>query len=590
MEARYHLTSINRHDNMSFKGVFTMRERAVYYNRVSTEEESQVNALANQIRESEDCINEHDWELVDKYIDEGRSGTQTKKRDEYNRLLTDLETDKFDIVVIKSQDRLNRNTKDWYLFVDKLVTNKKKLFFYLDNKFYTPEDSLITGIKAILAEDYSRELSKKLNNAHRKRQAKGKVLVITSNTWGFDKNKITKEVTVNKKEAKIINLILDLCIAGYGSRSISKELSNRGIKSRTGKDFAEVTIRKIIRNPLYMGTAIMNKTHIDFDTKETIHNPKEEWIYHENAVPAIVTEEKFVKANKIMDSRSQQVHSDTFGKRVLGKNIGKSDLSSKIYCGECNSVYWRRYRKNVRGEQIVDWSCSEYVKRGRKKADTRGKNLLKVTAEGGCDNIHLNEKYLNNILTKLANDLFDTNNNYVDHVMSILKSTLEENNDVDQQNMIKEDKEKILYQKNLLLDKLLEGIISNDDYKRKDTEFENKLMDLLEQEKLINDKAEDLQKLDERIEHLRTSLENGGSNESTLKILTDHISKIIVYKEYIEVYLDFYDMVVINLDKKSKKNKPKNVLYVETAIYLIPHTDKYRHAGQYKEVNVKICI
>ena len=143
--------------------------RAGFYARCSTEEESQKDALAQQVKEAEICIKEQGWTLVDRYI-ESKSGTTTKGRQEYTRLYEDLLKDKFDIIVIKSQDRLMRNTKDWYLFVDRLVTEQKQLYIYIERKFYTADDALITGIKAILAEDYSRELSKKINNAHRNRQ------------------------------------------------------------------------------------------------------------------------------------------------------------------------------------------------------------------------------------------------------------------------------------------------------------------------------------------------------------------------------------------------------------------------------------
>ena len=67
-----------------------------------------------------------------------------------------------------------RNVKDWYIFVDKLVVNGKKLYMYLDGDFYTPDNALITGIKAILAEEYSRDLSKKLNNANKRRIERAK--------------------------------------------------------------------------------------------------------------------------------------------------------------------------------------------------------------------------------------------------------------------------------------------------------------------------------------------------------------------------------------------------------------------------------
>ena len=57
-----------------------------------------------------------DWRLVNRYIDEGKSGTTTHHRRDYQRLFNDLDTDKFDIIVIKTKS-INRNTLDWYLFL-----------------------------------------------------------------------------------------------------------------------------------------------------------------------------------------------------------------------------------------------------------------------------------------------------------------------------------------------------------------------------------------------------------------------------------------------------------------------------------------
>ena len=132
--------------------------RAVYYARCSTEEENQKDALVRQAAEAEEAIRARGWRLVDAYV-ESRSGTSRKGRREYNRLYEDLEQNRFDVVVIKSQDRLMRNTRDWYLFADRLNCAGKRLYFYLENTFYSPEDALLTGIKAILAEEYSRELA-----------------------------------------------------------------------------------------------------------------------------------------------------------------------------------------------------------------------------------------------------------------------------------------------------------------------------------------------------------------------------------------------------------------------------------------------
>ena len=158
-----------------------MSFRAVIYARCSTEEESQKNALQNQVAEAEECVRQMGWQLTDVYV-ESRSGTTTKGRSEYKRLFEDLLKNVFDVIVIKSQDRLMRNTKDWYLFVDRLVTEQKKLYFYIEQKYYSHDDNLLTGIKAILAEEYSRELSKKINLAHQNRQKHDGAVIITNQT------------------------------------------------------------------------------------------------------------------------------------------------------------------------------------------------------------------------------------------------------------------------------------------------------------------------------------------------------------------------------------------------------------------------
>ena len=200
--------------------------RAVFYARCSTEEESQKDALAQQVKEAEICIKEQGWTLVDRYI-ESKSGTTTKGRQEYTRLYEDLLKDKFDIIVIKSQDRLMRNTKDWYLFVDRLVTEQKQLYIYIERKFYTADDALITGIKAILAEDYSRELSKKINNAHRNRQKSGGKVIMTSRVYGFQKLP-DKSIALVEEEAAVKRRMYELCAANFGTRTIATILEKKG--------------------------------------------------------------------------------------------------------------------------------------------------------------------------------------------------------------------------------------------------------------------------------------------------------------------------------------------------------------------------
>ena len=171
-----------------------MPERAVTYVRVSTEEEKQLNALAKQREEAKQAVKDNGWIFVKEYIDEGKTGTSTKMRDAYNQLFHDLATDAFDIVVIKSQDRLMRNPKDWYIFLSEMLEHDKRLYMYMDEVFYKSDDSLITGIKAILAAEYSRDLSKKLNLSNKRRQEQGSSII----TWATYK-KMANYISMKKK-------------------------------------------------------------------------------------------------------------------------------------------------------------------------------------------------------------------------------------------------------------------------------------------------------------------------------------------------------------------------------------------------------
>jgi len=527
-------------------------ERAVDYCRVSSDEPNQLSALKAQIKEANDCIVKNGWIHVDSYVDEAKSGTSTKKRSEYNRLFEDIESNKFDIIVIKSEDRLSRNVKDWYLFIDALVKNGKKLYFYLERKFYSPDDALITGIRAILAEEYSKQLSKKINNAHKNRQAKGTSISITSQTWGYDK--IDKKVVINENESEIIREIYDLAIQGYGSRSISKVLTNKGIKSRTGNPFPEVTIRKILKNPMYMGTVIMNKVHYDFDRKQSIRVPEEEWIVHKNVVPAIISLETWEKAQKEVSKRR---NSNDYGDKVRGYNRGKYNLSAKIICGYCGKSYWRNSRvtKYAKREQqvIVQWRCSTYCTRGRRSSELKKQIPMVENEKLGCDNVHLHEDELFRVLTEIFGNVFtDAKDAVIDTLMNILKQELKENHHEDEKKALNQEKKHIEYQKEILLNKLLDNVISDNSYKCKNDELENRLLNIETNLQNIIKQESKSTNLEERINIIKERLETDICEDASLELMIEYINQIIVFKDRLEVYLDIFGNKTIMIEDKNK--------------------------------------
>lgn len=518
--------------------------RAVALCRCSTEEESQKDALIQQVREAKDCITEQGWELVDMYV-EAKSGTTTKGRKEYNRLFDDLGTDKFDIVVIKSQDRLMRNTKDWYIFIDKLIKNGKKLYMYLDRKFYSSQDALVTGIKAILAEEYSRDLSKKINNAHKGRQKDGKVFMVTNAIYGYKKEK-GKPLVIDEEEAKMVHRAFELIASGYGSTAVSKILYNEGYRSRKGGMINPGVIRKIIKNTIFMGNVVQNKVHFDFDSKRNIINKEEDWILHEGVVPAIVTEELFTQANLAIKSRSRK----SSGDYSASVNNGQFCLSSKIECGLCGCNFHRTSRALKEG-RAIEWKCSTYIKAGR--TDPAMKNdwveKIKVNDEScGCNNIHLSEDKLFKQLEEFALKYYaDVSKEYITNIITTaMKHVLADGDNEKQLSNLRSNIKKWEHQQDILMDKLLEGVIDNTDFVKKSTELKEKINtaqnDLLQ----LESQDERNNALKERIEQLKKKMNTIVVDKAKVASIIEYVNKIVVYPERLLLHIDTSKSLGIN--------------------------------------------
>lgn len=526
--------------------------RAAIYCRCSTEEESQIDALKNQVAESEACVQEQGWFLIDRYV-ESKSGTTTKGRTEYNRLFDDLALDKFDVIVIKSQDRLMRNVKDWYLFLDRMLTNGKRLFMYIDRKFYSADDALITGIKAILAEEYSRELSKKINNAHRNRQKGGGKVMLTSRVFGFEKN-ADGSVSVVDTEAEIIKEIYEYCAAGYGSRSIANILLNQGCRKRNGAAISSGFIGRMIRNPLYKGVLVMNRLHYDFDTKQTIKTPESEWIYGEGAVPAIVSEELWEQANSAMTGRAELFSRNGIYRK--GSNPGKFDLSGKIICGFCGKPYYRTWRRGYadREEIVIEWKCSTYLEKGRNKHNRMDK-IRKVPKQfnEGCDSIHLDEKILFSLLEQVSDQYYNYQNqdkeSIINHAVKILHKALAQKTSGTEMLKLEEAEKRTVGQKERLLTKLLDGVISDDDYRKKNSSLEEALDEIRLQRDALKKKEWEVKNLEQRIEKIKNRLQTGGIERATAAQMLQDISCIVVHEWNIDIVFD--PLKIMGLSDKS---------------------------------------
>lgn len=524
------------------------QKRAVIYCRVSTQEQAQRDALAVQVQEAQNAVKSNEWVLVDQYI-EMESGTTKHGRSEYMRLLDDIkDKNKFDIIVIKSLDRLNRSAKNWYLFVEELVNNDKLLYIYMDRAFYKTDDRLISGVKAILAEQYSRDLSSKINNAHEYRQKNGTTVLINNNTYGYVKNP-DKSVSIHPEEAKMIRKIYRLAAQGCGSRTISKILYQDGIRNRNGNQLEESSIRRIIKNPLFKGVVVMNKRHFDFEKKKEIKNPESEWIYHQGLVPAIVEKELWEKANKMLKLSAAQVKGAGWQK----KHRELYDFSGKLICGECGAPYYKTFRRQYADPEhvIVEWRCSSYLKHGRKKQEVaEGTNQSKEWGADeqelrrgritGCDNIHLKQEGLERMMRELSGQLFawQDEENMIRRIIKILSEVLL----TGETHLKKEEVEKNLMavrnRKSRLLDLLLDNTISKQGYKSKQKELEQEEQHWTERLERMDVEEEKIRQTKERLVGIEQKLRADGCEKIQAGLLMQVMDHIRVFEDRLEIKLN----------------------------------------------------
>lgn len=543
--------------------------RAAIYARCSTEEESQIDALKNQVAEARECVRQQGWTLVDEYV-ESKSGTTTKGRSEYNRLFGDLSKDKFDIIVIKSQDRLMRNTKDWYLFVDRLTTSRKRLYMYIDRKFYTTDDALITGIKAILAEDYSRELSKKINNAHRNRQKNGGKPVLTSNVYGLRKRSDGAYELI-PEEAQIKLQMYELFDAGYGSRTVCNILKNQGVVNRRGVPFTAANILRMVKNPLNMGTVVMNKVHYDFEIKKNFPVPEEEWFIYPQKVPAIVSEELWMRVNQKIRERS--VAKKQSGSR-LGKNPGKYNFSGKLVCGICGKPYYRTARaKNGNDQTIYDWKCSTYLEEGRNGNEmVRPKvRKVKLTEKEGCDNVHLNEEKLNRFLEEICEKRYQPDKKKIQkRMLKILEKVLKEQDHQPEIDREIARKERLESAGEILLEKLLSGVVSDEIYLAKQTVMQGELKAINEKIKELEGKKEQGRELSLRMQQIEAAFEEKHFLEkASLTRMLEEISEIVIFPEAMEIHFSYQKLLGISGAEKLTEAADE-ILKIEYGSYFNP--------------------
>ena len=501
-----------------------LKLKVCFYARVSTDKDEQLHSLSAQVSFFNDYISKvPNWHFIGSYIDEGISGTQVKKREEFLRMIEDAKKHKFDLILTKEISRFSRSTLDSIKYTQELLQNGVGVYFLNDNiNTILPDSELRLTMMSSIAQDEVRRLSERVSFGMRRSIDSGVVLGC-SNIYGYVKDK--GKLVIDEKQAKMIKIIYDrYANTTDGLSKVSRYLYSLGYKSKTGKRLDTTILTRIIENPKYKGYYCGHKTKVlDYRTKKKKKLSESDWIIYKDTenVPPIVSEELWERANKKLKQRQESFASRTVNKAVFQNRY---TYSGKIYCGHHNLTYHRSSAGKRKNNPV--WECQVYRKESLK----------------GCSNPRVFEFELDTLFKDMFNKLLKRKNYIFDEIVSVCENYLESHNNDSE---IKNIESKILLlnnKKDKLLELVMEEYLEKADYKKQVdllneeiSSYQNKLNELKIDKK-------DKNYIKNKINEIKKALDNCLTDDKCYSdVFNELIDKIIVNKiEDKKIKLDIY--------------------------------------------------
>lgn len=500
------------------KSIYDIPMRVTFYARVSTENEEQLNSLSNQIQYYENYIKSNkNWTYVKGYVDEGITGTSTRKRENFNLMIEDAMNDKFDYIISKELSRFARKTSDSLKYIEQL-SNKGVGVFFQGNNLNTLDvtNEVFLTIMAAMAQDESRKISERVKFGHSQAIKNG---VVEGNSRIFGYIKDNGKLIIDEKQAEMVRLVFDLYSTGeYSLKQIENILYDKGYRNLNGNKIMHNTLSNMISNPKYKGYYCGNKVKVvDMFSKKQKFLDKDKWVMWKDetgqTVPAIVSEEIWDKANDILNYRSKIVKSR---KTSLKRN---NLFTGKIICAEHNVSYHLKQTKCANGVFNPTWICSHKIKYGAKT----------------CKAFYLYESDLKKIIRRVIVSISDNIDEVCKNAIAMYSKILSKNTTNVSINKLKQDIEKIEMKKDKILEYNLDGKITDDEFIKRNNKFNDEINEIQQQIKKLSETKDEINSAVEKINSIKKIFKriqiNTENFEINKKVVDTLIDKIIVYNE-----------------------------------------------------------
>ena len=463
------------------------KKKVAAYCRVSTNYADQKSSYSTQIRVYQKMIKQKpEWELVDIFADEGISGTQAINRPEFQRMMRMCERKEIDLILVKSMSRFSRNVKESLEYVRKLKSLGVGVMFEKEgiNTLSIGDEMLLNTFSAI-AQEESQAISQHLRMSITKRMESGDY-VDSNAPYGF--RLIDKKLAVHEPEAQVVRMIFQMYLSGCSTSEIARELTERKIPTKNGKEKWRATkISYILSNERYVGNCKYQKTFRSTTVpfKQMKNRGDEDMYYASETHEGFIDRESFENVQALLEKRQMRYGNTAVGQKVY-------PLTSKIQCAECGAFF----RRKICSGQIK-WICSKHNE-----------------DRNSCDSFYYGEDRIYNGFLTMINKLKFGEERILNQVISKLEmaNMIHKKNNQTAREFSQSIAE--INSKLLMLDQLhSKGYLANDVYQSQTRELRNQLSVLKANrqdsfENTITDMLTDVRKLKAILDEIEEPLED----------------------------------------------------------------------------------
>ena len=489
------------------------------YCRVSTDKDDQANSFESQQRYFKEYIDRQpDWELYEVYADEGITGTSTKKRAQFNRMINDARMGKFKLIITKEVSRFSRNILDTITYTRELKALGVGVLFMNDGiSTLEPDAELRLSIMGSIAQEESRKTSSRVKWGQTRQMERG--VVFGTSMLGYDvKN---GKMTINPEGAEVVRLIFHKYgVEKKGTTVIAHELRDAGYKTYNGNtNWSNSHIVKILKNEKYVGDLVQKKTF----TPDYLSHAKK-YNHGEEEMVCLTDHHE-----PIIDRELWEIVQEELKKRNCHGELGAGHsnryvFSGKIKCGECGASFVSRKKYRRDGSFYKRWGCFTAINEGTRHTDVQGNEVGCSIGKMIRDDVAM--EIVKQGLQSLQMDTAWVINNVTALAAEAIRAG--ENISADTEEKLQYEIERITKKKGDVLDAFFSKTVTEEEMRMMNEKYDGQLADLQGRLQTIRQKAAlhyDLDALKTDVKREVTAIVRGDTqSEVFYKNVLDHLT------------------------------------------------------------------